>query len=80
MNQDKTKKPRNRSNPTKDGPIEIKISLTLLADKKEKKIDIRGFDIEPSDELSIADIGTLLGQNVVAFLMQNMKPVSNIKV
>jgi len=80
LENERKKTPRKRSNPTKDGLMEIKINLTVLANLKEKRFDFKEFSIEPDDELSIADIGTLLGQNVAGFLMQNMKPSSNVKI
>ena len=82
MNQDKTKRPRNRSNPSKkdDGPIEINIRLKVLGKPKEGTLDIREFSIEPEDQLTISEIGSLLGNNVVNFLILNTKPSPNIKV
>lgn len=82
MKKDEKQKPRKRSNPSKkaDEPFEINIQLKVIAKPTEGVLDIREFSIEPEDRMTISDIGNLLGNNVVNFLILNTKPSPKIKV
>lgn len=73
-------KPDQKPDIKTEKPKEIKLTITVLADPTIGSMDIRGFNIEPADIMSIEDIGRLLGQNVAVFLMRKTKPASNIKV
>lgn len=71
------KGPRKRSNPSDE--IVINIGLTVLWNPKKKTLDIDGFSIDPADELTIGYIGNLLGDNVVSYILNNMKPKAKIE-
>ncbi len=71
------KKPRKRSNPTP--MIEINIGIKVLWNPKEQVLDIRGFKIDPADQLTIGHIGNLLGDNIVAYIVNKTKPAAKLE-
>lgn len=71
-------KSRNRSNPLPK-PKEIDLHVKVIADPETKTLSIVGFSADPADELTIAEIGQILGQNPVAYIISMTKSPANIK-
>lgn len=71
--------PRKRSNPSKKDEVEINICLKVVANPEVGSLDIRGFSIEPENELTIGEIAGLLGNVVATFIVNKTKAPSKIQ-
>lgn len=55
------------------------MGIKVIWNPQQKTLDIRGFNIDPADQLTIGHIGNLLGDNVVSYILGKTKPEANLE-